>query len=186
MDIGQRSYTYTAPPFEFPLRSNQLKPSITSQAELDSPHIHVTLKSLSHDHATTDKISDTAIDVMTKKYLAQPRLGRGYSGEEFRMPPFSSLAILEDEVDQCESDARDFAASEYLSRTPPATSYFPIRPVTAVAASGPSRPRTVSLDTALMSVAASGEGRRFHRTRVRNKAMDSRQFDDILDKVFIE
>jgi hypothetical protein len=198
MDIGHKSYTFTAPPFELPLaaRSNRLKPSISSsRSELDSPHIHVGLKSSTNYHGSqsdmsTGSGSEAAIDEVTQHYLMQPHLGRRTSFEEFRMPPFSSLVHL-DKEDLSQTDVREFPASTFLSRTPPPTTYFPSRPhttMTTATSSTTTRPRTVSLDTAMLSASHSANTNnagRFHQTRFRNKAMDSRQFDDILDQVFI-
>jgi hypothetical protein len=186
MDAGHKRYTFTAPPFEIPQRQNRLRPS--NEPELDSPHIHFGLKTAtnhgSQSDMSADSSSEAAIDEMTQQYLMQPRLGRGTSFEEFRMPPFSSLAYLEQE-DLSESDMREFPVSTALSRTPPTTTHFSFVQT---------RMRTVSLDTAMLNVAggsatppspAESSVRRFHRTRWRNKAMDSRQFDDILDQVFV-
>jgi hypothetical protein len=186
MDAALKSYTFTAPPFELPQRTrSRSRASIPS--DLDSPHIHVGLKSTanrgSQSDLSTDSSSESAIDEATRQYLMQPRLGAGTSFEEFRMPAFSSLAHLGHDVNDI--DIREFPSTAAQSRSYNSSNFR----------FGAARTRTNSLDAVMLGAPhgslcrSSTDGsavRRIHRTRCRNKAMDSRQFDDILDQVFIE
>lgn len=139
-----------------------------------SPHINVPAGSSWPSKAQQDDSSmSSTLDALTRNSLAQPDLLPPSSFEEFRMPPFDSLAILGHESAHTENreEPRDDESSQTSSLA--------------------RRTRKSRHNRNTFSLGGTGEDYHSFATpyespqrRMRNKALGSDQFDEILANVF--
>lgn len=184
------SYSFPTPPFEEFERQNQSVSTMSQDTH--SPHISVRTKdSVAKDSYSVANLNlgrGAHLNEFSRQLLMQPDLRSETTVlQEFRMPQFSS--IITEQSCSIEDDRREI---------------FPVPHAMTTQADEPfqsQRPRLNSQNTTSsitdLCILNSGatnlsEGvltisqRPRHRTRRRNRAMDSSQFDGILDQVFVE
>ncbi len=166
-------------PMELPRRPRPqmaLRQSNGSTGEQDSPHIHINPSDITYKTGSQSDMSicsraDSPMDEVTRHYLSPPDLRYNSCFEDFRIPPFSTMATLPDVLN--DSDLRDASSNGTASRL---AQRNPRHRRNMHSLGGPGDDDSQGL------LAASQMKSPHHRSR--NRALSSAQFDDILTEVF--
>lgn len=170
--------SFASPSLELPRRARpQLARGQSNTAEQDSPHIHINSSDITYKTGSQSDMSvcsraDSPMDEMTRQFLSPPDLRYNSCFDEFRIPPFSTMTTLPDNLN--DSDLRDVSSTGMASRLPQRLLRTRHRR-NVHSLGGPG-------DDSQPLITASQMKTPHHRTR--NRALSSAQFDDILNEVF--